>query len=153
MKVGTFMKMSAIFSFLVAAALALILGAILIGKGCSYASSAINTVEREGSLGALLRKYEWFKDAHASLDKKRADIQLYEKRIADIERRYEGRDLPPQYNLWQTEMIGVKSSYNSLAAEYNAQMAKINWRFTNIGDLPAGATEPLPRQVAIYQER
>ncbi len=57
-----------------------------------------------------------------------------------------------QYNLWTTELAGVIAAYNSLAAEYNAQMAKENWAFCNVGDLPAGATEPLPREFAAYME-
>lgn len=43
-----------------------------------------------------------------------------------------------------------KPSYNSLAADYNSQMAKFNWRFANKGDLPPGATDPLPREFKPY---
>lgn len=53
-------------------------------------------------------------------------------------------------SIWQAEVAGVKASYNSLAAEYNAQMAKINWRFCNRGQLFKGADEPLPREFALY---
>ena len=41
---------------------------------------------------------------------------------------------------------------HGLAAEYNAQMAKFNWAFTNQGKLPAGATEVLPREFKPYTE-
>jgi len=57
-----------------------------------------------------------------------------------------------QFNVWSSEVAGVKASYNSLAAEYNAQMAKMNWRFTNVGMLPQGATQPLPREYKPYVE-
>jgi len=47
-------------------------------------------------------------------------------------------------------VAGIKASYNQLAAEYNAGMVKINWRYTNVGDLPPGSTEPLPREFKPY---
>ena len=40
--------------------------------------------------------------------------------------------------------------HNQLCAEYNSAMSKFNYRFTNIGDLPEGATEPLPREYKPY---
>lgn len=42
-------------------------------------SDGIDTAYNELKPSELLRKYEWFKDAIASLDKKKADIQIYEK--------------------------------------------------------------------------
>jgi hypothetical protein len=55
-----------------------------------------------------------------------------------------------QLNVWMQEVAGVKASFNQLAAEYNANMAKFNYRFTNAGDLPRGATEVLPREFRTY---
>jgi hypothetical protein len=49
----------------------------------------------------------------------------------------------------EAERIGVASSYNDLAARYNSAMAKINWRFANVGDVPAGS-EALPREYREY---
>ncbi len=124
------------------------------GKAADYAGKVVSTAEEQIDPRTLLRRYEWFKDARAQLDKKRADIALYEQRLANTEGRYVGRDMPrhvfEQVGLWQTEMLGVKASYNSLAAEYNSQMSKINWRFTNVGQLPAGATEAMPREFTPY---
>lgn len=57
-----------------------------------------------------------------------------------------------QYNLWTSEVAGVRASYNALAAEYNSQMSKFNWRFTNAGQLPEGATETLPREYKPYED-
>ena len=107
---------------------------------------------------ALLQKYEWFKDASAQLDAKVANIDAAQARIKSMDETYKGTprtqwaraDLE-QYNLWQNEVSGLKANYNNLAAEYNAAMAKFNYRFTNAGDLPAGATKVLPREFKPYQ--
>ena len=127
--------------------------------GCfgSCLSEATQVAQEEFGPRAMLRKYEWFKDAAAQLDKKQADIQVYRSRIQNMKEDYEGvkrRNWPrsdrEQFNLWRTEVAGVIASYNGLAAEYNSQMAKFNWRFTNRGELPDGATEPLPREFKPY---
>lgn len=136
---------------------AIAIPAMVAMKGCSVAGRVINeagdvAVDELGPR-ALLKKYMWFKDCAAQLNKKQADIGLYEQRFAVAEKKY--GDAPPrhiseQLMLWQTEMLGVKASYNSLAAEYNSAMAKANWSFCNAGSLPAGAVEPLPREFAAY---
>lgn len=128
-------------------------------SGCRWADEAQQVAYQEVRPEALLRKYEWFKDAAAQLDKKKADISVYKSRISGMDRTYEGtprvkwpRSDLEQYNVWATEVAGVVAAYNSLAAEYNSQMAKANWSFCNVGTLPAGATEPLPREFAAYLE-
>lgn len=105
----------------------------------------------------LLRKYEWFKDASAALDAKLANLKQYEMRLKNLESAYGddprskwSRDDRQQHSIWQSEMAGLAASFNELAADYNAQMAKFNWRFTNAGDLPQGATVPLPREFKPY---
>lgn len=119
-----------------------------------FANRSIDVAQQQLDPAELLRKYEWFKDASAQLDKKHADIGIYNERITALDKRYGTKELPrtiaEQEMIWQQELAGVKASYNSLAAEYNAQMAKINWRFCNRGDLPAGAPEPLPREYKPY---
>ena len=107
---------------------------------------------------ALLRKYEWFKDAAAQLDKKGADIKVYQTKVdgmkeeyADTPRKDWDRVDKQMMSQWMAELAGTIASYNGLAAEYNGQMAKFNYRFTNVGDLPAGATEPLPREFREYK--
>jgi len=124
----------------------------IIGRGCSVAGEVATVAQKELGATALLKKYEWFKNASAQLDKKRADIKVYENQIARGAGRATDRFTQDRLFQWETELMGVRSSYNSLAAEYNAQMAKINWRFTNIGDLPSGASEPLPRSFKPYTE-
>ena len=137
----------------------LILLTIVSLVSCRYAQDAKDTAFKEFKPSELLRKYEWFKDASAQLDKKVADIKVYESRFKTINQAYEGvprKDWPredrEQLSLWITEVSGIKASYNSLSAEYNAQMAKFNWRFCNAGTLPQGATVPLPREYKPYIE-
>jgi hypothetical protein len=137
----------------------LVLGMAVIALGfiLGGASDAANVVSKEFAPSALLTKYEWFKDASAQLDKKLADISVYDRRTKNLEATYKGiaragwpRDDREQLNIWDSEVAGIKASYNSLAAEYNSQMSKFNYRFTNVGDLPAGATQPLPREYKPY---
>mgnify|MGYP001562745709 CR=1 FL=1 len=94
-----------------------------------------------------------------ALDAKRATVKVYQDRFASIDKAYAGkgrvdwaREDREQYSIWQSEVAGIKASYNTLAADYNAQMVKFNWRFANRGQLPAGATEPLPREYKPYME-
>lgn len=111
----------------------------------------------EFSPEALLKKYEWFKNASSELDKKIADIQVYSSKIASLKKDYESvkradwdKADKETLNQWSQELAGIKSSYNSLCAEYNSQMSKINWKFCNVGDLPNGATSILPRNYKPY---
>ena len=135
--------------------LAVVIGCI--GYPLGWFSETAQVAQEQFGPRAALEKYEWFKDAAAQLDKKRADISVYEGRVKEMEKTYANlerqkwpRDDREQMSLWSSEVAGVKASYNSLAADYNAQMAKFNWRFANAGDLPKGATEPLPREFKAY---
>ena len=127
--------------------------------GCNWFREAKEVAQEELGPKELLRKYEWFKNASSQLDKKQADIKVYEKRITSMTESYEdvprnkwAREDREQYNIWNSEVTGIKASYNAVAAEYNAQMAKVNWRFANVGQLPEGAEDPLPREFKPYQE-
>ena len=126
---------------------------LVLFSGCRIGEVA----DKELSAPALLAKYEWFKDASAALDKKVADITVYEARFKSLDEAYKdtprtqwARDDRNQWSIWQSECAGIKASYNQLASEYNAQMAKINWAFTNAGELPKGATKVLPREYKTY---
>ena len=130
------------------------------GYTLGWFQEAAQVTREEFGPRALLQKYEWFKDASAQLDRKRVDIGVYEARLEALEAAYDGaqrRDWDrvdkQQDNLWQAELAGVISSYNGLAAEYNAEMSKFNWRFANVGELPRGATQALPREYRPYEER
>ena len=117
------------------------------------------TVYDEFKPGELLRKYEWFKDASSQCEQKLATLKTYESRFDNLKGAYgedslkrknwERADIE-QWNVWQSEYLGVKASYNDLAAQYNAAMVKFNYRFCNAGDLPQGAEYPLPREFKPY---
>ena len=126
---------------------------IACGRACSEAE---NVAHEEFGARATVRKYEWFKDAAAQLQKKEADIQVYSARLKSMEADYEGtkrkdwdRTDKENMNQWQTELAGVRASYNGLAADYNSNMSKMNWRYANVGEVPAGA-EALPREFRTY---
>ncbi len=135
-----------------------VIGISLLSRGCDWLGKAADVVSEQVDPRVMLKRYEWFKNASAECDKKVADIQVYKGRLTSMQKSYEGtqrkdwdRTDKEQFNLWESEVAGVVASYNSLAAEYNAAMAKINYRFTNRGNLPAGATEPLRREVRAYE--
>lgn len=120
------------------------------GKAVSVASEQVDPRE-------LLRKYMYFKDLATSLDQQRANIDTYTTNITDITTAYKEtprqnwpRDERERLDITKKELSGLKMNYNRLAAEYNAAMSKINWRFCNVGDLPKGANEVLPREFRIY---
>jgi hypothetical protein len=143
------LKFSVIVIFIVAAITSL---SFLLG----WCGETASVAQKELGASALLKKYEWFKNASAGLDEKVATVQVYEARNKSMRADYGKdvgkwpRDVREQNAIWQSELAGVKASYNMLAAEYNANMAKINWAFTNVGTLPAGAEIPLPREYKPY---
>lgn len=133
------------------------LAILMTSFGCRVASETVEVAHDQFGPKALLAKYEWFKNTAAALDKKVADIGVYESRLEALQQTYGAtprakwsREDREQYNLWLSEEVGVKASYNQLAAEYNAQMAKFNWQFANSGTLPPGAEKPLPREYKPY---
>jgi hypothetical protein len=123
---------------------------------CSWLSEGAAVAREELGPRALLKKYEEFKDMHAMLAKKQADIKILAQGLADWDELYDvprgqwPRDERQQYAQDKQALAGLKLSFNALAAQYNARMAKINYQFCNIGELPAGATEVLPREYAAY---
>ena len=136
-----------------------VLAALIGGIGLVFGwfGEAAKVAQEEFGPRAMLEKYGWFKDAAAQLEKKQADVAVYAGRMKAMDDTYKNlprqkwpREDREQYNVWVSEVAGVKASFNSLAAEYNAQMAKFNWRFANVGDLPKGAAEPLPREFKQY---
>lgn len=132
----------------------------LIGYVGGWFKETAQVAQEQFGPRALLQKYEWFKDAAAQLEKKQADVAVYDGRVKAMSETYKGlerqkwpRDDREQINVWASEVAGVKASYNQLAAEYNAQMAKFNYSFANVGELPKGATIPLPREFKPYETR
>lgn len=134
-----------------------IIALITIPIGLRVCSRTTSVMVEETDPRVLLDRYMWFKDASSQLDKKLADIKIYTSRVDTLRITYgEPKEWPSdirsQYAIWNSEVAGIKASYNTLAAEYNAAMAKINWRFTNRGTLPEGASKPLPREYRVYVE-
>jgi hypothetical protein len=137
---------------------AVVLGGVLLcSSGCGWLGSAAQVVSNEVDPANLQRKYEWFKDTSAQLDKKKADIAVYERRFKTVGGatgtcpQTLNRTASEQCFVWVQEVSGIIASYNGLAAEYNSEMAKWNWRFTNVGMLPQGASESLPREFKPYE--
>jgi hypothetical protein len=132
--------------------LATIILFIIIFSGISLfsgmCSSGTKVVQKEFSPEALLSKYEYFKNISAAIDKKRADINMYQEEISTMS--VEDKDDKFYLQQRKSELLGIISIHNELCAEYNAQMSKFNYRFTNVGDLPQGATVPLPREFKPY---
>ena len=129
----------------------------VVGRACNWVGQAADVVSEEVAPHELLRKYTWFKTAAAELDAKRVNIEASKGKRAALAKNYEGvkrgkwaREDREQDSLWATEVAGLVANYNGLAAEYNAAMAKINWKFCNVGDLPPGATVALPREFRAY---
>lgn len=147
-------------AFGVRAALGLFALGVLIwalGTGFGWFGEAAKVTQEQFGPQATLSKYEWFKDAAAALEKKQADVGVFEGRIKAVEANYKDlqrqnwpREDREQLNVWASEVAGVKASYNTLAAEYNSGMSKFNWRFANAGELPKGADKPLPREFKPY---
>jgi len=106
---------------------------------------AADTVKKEYSASAMLKKYEYFKDLSAAIDEKRATIDVYKSRLLMIKDQ-EGFE----YQQTTSEMIGIISMHNSLCAQYNSAMSKFNYAFCNRGDMPESNLEPLPREVKPY---
>jgi hypothetical protein len=141
-----------IFGYIVLAVVVVVVCSALL-QFCSYAGKVVDTTMNAIDPSALLQKYEWFKGASAQLQKKRADITIYEERMKpykEMDPLKMPRHVSEQMLVWSQELAGIRASYNSLAADYNSQMSKINWAFTNVGSLPRGAKEPLPREFAPY---
>lgn len=129
------------------------------GRATDMVNNGVETIYQQFKPSELLRKYEWFKDAAAQLDSKRANIKVYEDRFISLKNTYGAdslkrtkwaRDDREQYNIWQSEYSGVVASYNDLAGEYNSQMAKFNYAFCNAGQMPESNMDPQPREFRLY---
>lgn len=136
----------------------IVIGTVCLGTGWMFTTcnSTMQVAHEEFGARAMLDKYEWFKDSAAQLDARSVNIQTLQARLDALDARYHGRTPDrwsradqEQANVWSTELAGTIASYNNLAAQYNAAMAKFNWRFANAGELPAGGI-PLPREFRPY---
>ncbi len=118
-------------------------------SGCGWiagwTSNGLSAAHKEFDPSAMLRKYEWFKDQYAQM-------QQISKRTEDAEsriKRFESFNGAPskwgwqthdEYNRLGTVLQGYKDQYNSLAAEYNSQSSKFNWKKFK-GEVPQAIEE------------
>lgn len=123
-------------------------GPLIIGFTYNWFGNAAKTAQKEFAPSALLKKYEYFKDLSAAIDKKRADIEVYHSELKDY--KIVDKEDKIYYQQRKVELIGIISIHNQLCSDYNAAMAKFNYRFTNKGDLPESNLEPLPREYKPY---
>jgi len=117
-----------------------------------FASRSVAVVKQQVDPAELLRKYELFKDESAQLDAKLASIKIKQQQIKDMKTMQMDRTNREQLMIWQQELGGMEYSFNQLAADYNSNMSKINYAFCNVGQLPQGASQPLPREYKPYLE-
>ena len=116
----------------------------MLGYGLGWFAEAGQVAKEEFGPRASLEKYEWFKDASSQLEKKREDINIYLQRIKSFEQDYDGvkrkdwdRIDKQTYSQYHQELAGVRSSYNKLAAQYNANSVKFNWSiYKGNSDIP-----------------
>lgn len=118
---------------------------ISIFRSCANTS---NTIHKEFSSSALLKKYEYFKDLSAAIDSKRADLNAYKVNLQDY--KITDKDSRFYYEQSKSEAMGILMVHNQLVSEYNAGMSKFNYSFCNIGSLPASNLAPLPRDFKPY---
>ena len=123
----------------------------------NYGAKTASVISKEIAPDVLLKKYSWFKDCMASLDSMQSNIGVMKARVDNLESAYEGvvrREWPrTDLETWSqinAELVGLKAAFNKLASKYNASMAKINFAFCNVGDLPKGADQVLPREFRTY---
>ena len=129
---------------------------------CNFAGGMVNnglqTIQQQYSPSALLAKYESFKDEYSQCESLLADANQSITQANTLSVMYSGvprnqwsQQDSSQWAVYQNAAQGALAQYNNLASDYNANMSKFNYAFCNVGTLPAGATEPLPRQALPYQ--
>lgn len=123
----------------------LIIIAVSVIRSCGDTADVIH---KEFGASALLKKYEYFKDLSAAIDKKRADLDAYRSNLKD----YNPKDKDDKFYYEQSKMeaMGILTMYNQLVSDYNSGMSKFNYSFCNVGTLPASNLEPLPREYKPY---
>ncbi len=122
-----------------------------VGYILGWFESAAVVVKEEFGPEAALRKYEWFVDTSAAIEKTDADIVLFEQRRANVEVQFidtYGADkttwpmsVQAQYNQQagtaRDDLLAVVSNRNGIVRDYNAQSEKFNWApFLTRDDLP-----------------
>ncbi len=122
----------------------------LVGYAAGWFSEAGKVAQEQLGPRATLKKYEEFKEQAAILEAKIASIAVVEAQLATMDQSSKFRDEREALRIKQAEIAGMKASFNSLAATYNANMSKMNYSFANVGELPKGAGQALPREFKAY---
>jgi biopolymer transport protein ExbB/TolQ len=117
---------------------------------CIFLSKSATVVANELAPETLLKKYEYFKDLSAAIDKKKADIQVYKEEIEFQRDNLADAEDKEYLRQKTTEMMGIITAHNQLCAEYNSAMSKFNYAFANTGQLPQSNMQPLPREMKPY---
>lgn len=131
----------------------------IIGYGCSFVGNAANTAYNEFKPSKLLEKYTEFKTIHSRLSAMKATIDTLEASKQSTILSYGSdmakmpRDVRQDLASSTAEIAGTKAAFNRLASDYNRNMALFNYRFCNIGELPEGAFDPLPRDYVEYKTK
>ncbi len=125
--------------------LVLVVGLGVMARACHWCGEAADVAHEEMGPRAMLKKYTWFKDAAQQLQASQANIQVSEASLAAAKKEYEGTQLPRDVReAWaqqSAEIRGLKAAFNSLAAEYNANVRKVHWSVMNTENLPSEFTQ------------
>jgi hypothetical protein len=132
----------------IALSLGIIIAIIVCGSIIRSGANTANTIHKEFSTSALLKKYEYFKELSAAIDSKRADLNAYKANLQDY--NITDKDSRFYYEQSKAEAMGILMMHNNLVAEYNAGMSKFNYAFCNVGSLPASNLDTLPREFKPY---
>ena len=99
---------------------------------------------------AIQEDYLWLKTRAAELEEDEVKIAIGEAKHIE-ESRKAHKDLSEMgYKVETVLLPGSKMIFNRRAAEYNERMARWEWRFANIDNLPKGVDKPLPREFELY---
>ena len=139
------MKVAKVIGYIILIAVVLALVDIFI----TQTNSAVKVINTEYSAEALLKKYEYFKNLSAGIDKLRADIEMYQEEIKTFS-TIEDKEDKFYREQRKSELLGIIAEHNGLCSEYNSAMSKFNYRFTNAGDLPSTNLKVLPREIKPY---
>jgi hypothetical protein len=99
------------------------------------------TAYDEYSPGAMLKKYEWFKNQAESYKQISARYENFEKAISNFVANFPDRAKwswqdREEYQRLCSVRDGYLSQVNSIIADYNAQSGKFNWSAFNTADVP-----------------
>jgi len=129
-------------------------GLKLVMAPINFANQAAQVAQQEFNPHAMLKKYEWFKNAASALTAKKHDLSIMSAKLKPL-RAMSRKDMDRQDKQdlaqWEAEVAGVALSYNSLAAEWNSQISKFNWS-PFVTALPPGAERVLSQKFAPYMD-